>query len=210
MTYQKASRLSAAGTPEEEQKGRMDDAGIEAELLRRIANGERAAFDELYARYSRPLFSYIAKFLRDHGLAEEVLQDAFVKIWRSAHRYDRDLSRPFSWCVLITKRLCIDRIRAAKPVTVTDDPMALKPVEEHRNAERDPSQNVLIEDELSILGEMVERLPESQRSTLQLAMDKGLTQQEISEKLNMPLGTVKTAMRRGMLRLKTMMASSYE
>lgn len=187
-----------------------DDASIEAELIRRIAKRERAAFDELYSRYSRPLFSYIAKFLRDHGLAEEVLQDAFVKIWRSAHRYDRRLSRPFSWCVLITKRLCIDRIRAQKPVTVTDDPMALKPIEQHRQSDRDPSQRVEVKDELSILGEMVERLPDSQRMSLKLAMHKGLTQQEISEQLNMPLGTVKTAMRRGMQRLKTMMASSYE
>ncbi len=188
----------------------MDDASIEAELIRRIARGERAAFDELYARYSRPLFSYIAKFLRDHGLAEEVLQDAFVKIWRSASRYDRSLSRPFSWCVLITKRLCIDRMRAMKPVTVTDDPMALKPVEELRQWEKDPSERVEIEDQLSILGDMMERLPDSQRLSLQLAMDKGLTQQEISAQLDMPLGTVKTAMRRGMQRLKTMMASSYE
>lgn len=188
----------------------MDDASIEAELIRRIARGERAAFDELYARYSRPLFSYIAKFLRDHGLAEEVLQDAFVKIWRSAPRYDRSLSRPFSWCVLITKRLCIDRIRAMKPVTVTDDPMAFRPIDEQRQSEKDPSQRVEIKDQLSILGEMVERLPDSQRLSLQLAMNQGLTQQEISDQLDMPLGTVKTAMRRGMQRLKTMMASSYE
>lgn len=188
----------------------MDDASFEAELIRRIAKGERSAFDQLYARYSRPLFSYINKFLRDHGLAEEVLQDAFVKIWRSASRYDRRLSRPFSWCVLITKRLCIDRIRAMKPVTVTDDPMALKPVSERNQSERDPSERVEVKDELSILSEMVERLPDSQRLTLELAMTKGLTQQEISDQLNMPLGTVKTAMRRGMQRLKTMMATSYE
>lgn len=209
MTSQKASRNSSVRM-ERETTSSMDDASIEAELIRRIARGERSAFDELYARYSRPLFSYIAKFLRDRGLAEEVLQDAFVKIWRSSPRYDRSLSRPFSWCVLITKRLCIDRMRAMKPVTVTDDPMALKPVDEHRQSEKDPSQRVEIDDQLSILGEMVERLPDSQRLSLQLAMNKGLTQQEISNQLDMPLGTVKTAMRRGMQRLKTMMASSYE
>ncbi|MDQ8199939.1 sigma-70 family RNA polymerase sigma factor [Pelagicoccus enzymogenes] len=188
----------------------MDDASIEAELIRRIARQERDAFDELYARYSRPLFSYIAKFLRDRGLAEEVLQDAFVKIWRSAPRYDRSLSRPFSWCVLITKRLCIDRMRAMKPVTVTDDPMALQPVDEQRQSEKYPSERVETDDQLSLLEDMVERLPESQRLSLQLAMRQGLTQQEISDQLNMPLGTVKTAMRRGMQRLKTMMAASYE
>lgn len=188
----------------------MDDASIEAELIRRIALGDRAAFDQLYARYSRPLFSYIAKILRDHGLAEEVLQDAFVKIWRSAPRYDRSLSRPFSWCVLITKRLCIDRIRAFKPVTVTDDPMSLKPFNEQGHHDRDPVDRAEVKDEVTILREMVDRLPDSQRLSLQLVMTQGLTQQEVSEKLNMPLGTVKTAMRRGMQRLKTMMVSSYE
>lgn len=195
---------------EGDEKHTMDDASIEAELLRRIARGDRMAFDQLYARYSRPLFSYIAKFLRDHGLAEEVLQDAFVKIWRSAPRYDRKLSRPFSWCVLITKRLCIDRMRAMKPVTVSEDPVSLIPIDEQRQAERDPSERVQLREQISVLGEMVERLPESQRLSLQLAMNKGLTQQEISEQLDMPLGTVKTAMRRGMQRLKTMMTSSYE
>lgn len=209
MTFRETN--SVEGTRRGRERTRsMDEASIEAELIRRIAKGERSAFDELYSRYSRPLFSYILKFLRDHGLAEEVLQDAFVKIWRSASRYDRSLSRPFSWCVLITKRICIDKIRARKPVTVTDDPVALRPVEEQRQSERDPSEVVEVSDHVSQLSEMVDRLPDSQRATLRLAMRTGLTQQEISDKLDMPLGTVKTAMRRGMQRLKAMMASSHE
>lgn len=188
----------------------MDDASIEAELIRRIAQGEREAFDELYARYSRPLFSYILKFLRDRMLAEEVLQDAFVKIWKTAPRYDPKLSRPFSWSVLVTKRLCIDRLRAMKPVTVAEDPMALQPVENHQTLERAPSETVAIKDEVGILKSMLQKLPDSQRRSLELAMDKGMTQQEISDTLDMPLGTVKTAMRRGMQRLRTMMAMTYE
>lgn len=188
----------------------MDDASIEAELIRRIANEERRAFDELYARYSRPLFSYILKFLKDRMLAEEVLQDAFVKIWKTAPRYDPSLSRPFSWSVLVTKRLCIDRLRAMKPVTVTEDPMALQTGDRRQTGERDPSDVVAIRDEVGILRDMLEKLPDSQKRTLELAMDRGMTQQEISETLDMPLGTVKTAMRRGMQRLRTMMAASYE
>lgn len=188
----------------------MDDASIEAELMRRIAKDERAAFDELYSRYSRPLFSYILKFLRDRMLAEEVLQDAFVKIWKTAPRYNSSLSRPFSWAVLITKRLCIDRLRAMKPVTVTDDPMALQPIENRQTMERAPSEMVAVKDEVGILKAMLLKLPDSQRLSLELAMSRGLTQQEISDRLEMPLGTVKTAMRRGMQRLRTLMAASYE
>ena len=188
----------------------MDDASIEAELIRRVAKGERDAFDELYRRYSRPLFSYIVKFLKDRGLAEEVLQDAFVKIWKTAHRYDPSLSRPFSWSVLITKRLCIDRLRAMKPVTVTEDPMNLQAAEGGQVFERDPSDTVAVRDEIGILRKMLEKLPDAQRNSLELAMNRGLTQQEISDALQLPLGTVKTAMRRGMQRLRTMMAASYE
>ena len=83
----------------------MDDASIEAELMRRIGSGERSAFDELYARYSRPLFSYAFNFLKDRMIAEEVLQDAFVKIRRTASRYNPKLSRPFSLSVQETKLL---------------------------------------------------------------------------------------------------------
>ena len=111
----------------------MDDASIEAELIRRIGAGERSAFDELYARYSRPLFSYAFKFLKDRMIAEEVLQDAFVKIWRTAARYNPKLSRPFSWAVLVTKRLCIDRLRRMKPESVVEDPMALQSAEDKRS-----------------------------------------------------------------------------
>jgi len=189
---------------------RMDSAIVEAELMRRIARGERAAFDQLYARYSRPLFSYILKFLKDYGLAEEVLQDAFVKIWKAAPRYDAKLSRPFSWCVLIAKRLCIDKLRAAKPVSVMEDPVSLIPEEDRRGSEVLPSERAETSDEVSVLQEMVGRLPDSQRRSLQLAMRSGLTQQEISDRLDMPLGTVKTAMRRGMQRLRSMMVSRDE
>lgn len=188
----------------------MDDASIEADLIRRIAKGDRSAFDDLYRRYSRPLFSYIVKFLGDRMLAEEVLQDVFVKIWKTAHRYDPTLSRPFSWSVLITKRLCIDRLRARKPVTVSEDPMAMQATEGSQMHEPDPSDVVALRDEVGILRGLLEKLPESQRSSLELAMDKGMTQQEISDALRLPLGTVKTAMRRGMQRLRTMMAASYE
>ena len=189
----------------------VDEASVEAELLRRVALGDRAAFDELYARYSRPLFAYILKFLKDRMLAEEVLQDAFVKIWKTAFRYDPKLSRPFSWSVLVTKRLCIDRLRAMKPVTVAEDPLALQPLDRRDAGERSPSEAALVRDEIGILRRQLDKLPDSQRQSLLLAMGRGLTQQEISEELNMPLGSVKTAMRRGMLRLKQLMATnSYE
>lgn len=188
----------------------MDDASIEADLLRRIARKDREAFNELYARYSRPLFSYIFKFLRDRMIAEEVLQDAFVKIWRTAERYDPSLSRPFSWAVLVTKRLCIDRLRRMKPETVVEDPTILQEDDGSPDGERSPSEAAVMKDEIGMLQRMLENLPQAQKDSLSLAMSQGLTQREISEMLDMPLGTVKTAMRRGMQRLRQQLAHSYE
>ena len=188
----------------------MDDASIEADLLRRVGMGERPAFDEIYARYSRPLFSYIVKFLRDRSLAEETLQDVFVKIWKTAARYDPALSRPFSWAVLVTKRLCIDKLRRLKPETTMEDPTIMQRPEERGSHTPDPSVSAALVDEVNCLRTMLEKLPDGQRMSLSLAMDQGMTQQEISDTLNMPLGTVKTAMRRGMLRLKQLMSHCYE
>ncbi len=188
----------------------MDQASIEAELIRRIALKEREAFDELYSRYSRPLYSYIYNFLKDRMMAEEVLQDVFMKIWRTAGTYKPALSRPFSWAVLVTKRLCIDRLRRQKPETVVEDPSIYHHPEDANSSERSPSETVVLNDEIGRLKSMLEKLPQAQKDSLSLAMTKGMTQQEISVELDIPLGTVKTAMRRGMQRLKQLMAHSYE
>ena len=190
--------------------GPRDDASIEAELIRRIAAGERGAFDELYSRYSRPLFSYAFKFLHDRMVAEEVLQDAFVKIWRTSPRYNPALSRPFSWAVLVTKRLCIDRLRRMKPESVVEDPTALQSNEAVLSHQRSPSESVAGKEEIVRLRSMLDKLPQAQKDSLSLAISKGLTQQEISDALGMPLGTVKTSMRRGMQRLKQLMSHCYE
>lgn len=190
--------------------GTMDDASKEADLIRRIAGGDRVAFDELYSRYSRPLFSYAFKFLNDRMHAEEVLQDAFVKIWRTSKNYDPNLSRPFSWAVLVTKRLCIDRLRRRKPETLMEDPMVIASTEVATAGMRSPSETTIVREEIGELKRMLGMLPQAQQASLSLAMNQGMTQQEISDTLEMPLGTVKTSMRRGMQRLKQLMAQCYE
>lgn len=188
----------------------MDEASKEAELIRRISLNDREAFDELYQRYSRPLFSYAYKFLKDHSQAEEVIQDAFVKIWRTSKNYNPALSRPFSWAVLVTKRLCIDRFRRRKPETLMEDPLIMQKDDDFNHQERTPDESAAIGEDISRLKDMINQLPKSQMDSLSLALSRGLTQQEISDTLGMPLGTVKTSMRRGMQRLKQLMSHCYE
>src|ERR1043165_4164577 len=83
----------------------------EIALLAAIAGGGRDAFRELYGRYSAPLFSLALRFVGDTGAAEEVLQDTCLKIWRNAHTYDAQKSRPFTWAVTILRRTAIDHLR---------------------------------------------------------------------------------------------------
>ena len=129
----------------------IDQAGFEAELFRRIGQGDRQAFNDLYARYSRPLFSYAFNLLRDRMAAEEVLQDAFVKIWKTASRYDPSLSRPFSWAVLVTKRLCIDRLRRLKPETLAEDPTLYQRPEDRLEEDQTPSERAAVNEEVGRL-----------------------------------------------------------
>lgn len=96
-----------------------DNAAFEADLIRRVALGDRSAFARIYSMYSRPLMSYALRMVRDRMLAEEVLQDVFLRIWKHAKSYDLRLSRPFSWAVLITRRICLDRRRP--PLVVEAD-----------------------------------------------------------------------------------------
>jgi RNA polymerase sigma-70 factor (ECF subfamily) len=111
----------------------------EAQLLAQIATGDRAAFRQLYDRYSRPLFSLAVRMTGDTGAAEELLQDAFLKIWRHADAFDAGKSHPFTWAITITRRRCIDHLRwrRRQPTLTTPDdlPAFAAPDSVHRTAE---------------------------------------------------------------------------
>ncbi len=188
-----------------------DNAAFEAELIRRVALGDRPAFERIYSMYSKPLMSYAMRMVRDHMLAEEVLQDVFLRIWKHAKSYDLRLSRPFSWAVLITRRICLDRLRRRKPPLITeadlirDDQRTPEAVDE-----TNPSDEARRSDDYEMLSEMVASLPFPQRESLELAMQRGLTQSEIAQTLSIPIGTVKTAMHRGTKRLREKMATRHD
>ena len=188
-----------------------DTAAHEAELIRRIALGDRSAFERSYSTYSNPLMAYALRMVRDRMMAEEILQDAIVRIWKHAKSYDLRLSRPFSWAVLITRRICLDRLRRRKPPQITeadlvrDDQQAPEAVDE-----TNPGDEARRSDDYEMLSEMVASLPFPQRESLELAMQRGLTQSEIAQTLSIPIGTVKTAMHRGTKRLREKMAPRHD
>jgi len=190
---------------------RTDNAAFEAELIRRIALGDRSAFERIYSMYSQPLLSFALRMVRDRMLAEEVLQDAFLRIWKHARSYERRLSRPFSWAVLITRRICLDRLRRRRlPLVmeadlIRDDRPAPEAIDENN-----PRDEAGRQEDREVLSEMVASLPFPQRESLELAMRRGLTQSEIAQTLNIPIGTVKTAMHRGTRRLREIRATRHD
>lgn len=178
-----------------------DRATEDARLVARIAAGDRAAFRDLYARYSGPLFSVAVRMLHDTGAAEEALQDTFLKLWRNAASFDPQKARPFTWALTIARRTCIDQLRksARRPhadsLSDPDSPLDLPtPETARRSAEH--------HDDTARLRDALATLPDLQRRALDLALFSGLSHPQIAEKIRQPVGTVKTWIRRGLLQLR--------
>jgi RNA polymerase sigma-70 factor (ECF subfamily) len=169
------------------------------ELLREIGAGDRSAFAQFYDRYSKLLFSIAFKILSDSKEAEDVLQEVFLQIWDKAGQYDSRLGKPVSWAVTLTRNKAIDHIRSSQRRTKLFEAAATElaaPAEEVAN------ESVRDRESAALIGSAVAELPAEQRQAIELAFFRGLTQNEISETLKEPLGTIKARIRRGMLKLR--------
>jgi len=180
----------------------------EACLLAQAGVGDRDAFRLLYARYSAPLFSLAIRLVGDVGDAEEMLQDTFVKIWRNAASYDSRRSRPFTWAVTILRRTCIDHLRRRRRHLFTT------PLSAEAGAPADLSTGETVrqqtearEDSERVLGALAD-VPAIRRRALELALFSEMTQSEIAQRLEQPVGTVKSWIRRGLLELRTTLNDS--
>lgn len=176
----------------------------EAGLLAQAGAGDRAAFRQLYARYSAPLFSLAVRLTGDAGEAEEALQDAFVKIWRNAATFDSRKSRPFTWAVTILRRTCIDllRQRRRRPATLALAAAGDDAAPDHAAGANVRQAAEAREDSARLRGALAE-IPPPRRHALELALFSGLTHAEIARHVAQPVGTVKSWIRRGLLDLRT-------
>jgi RNA polymerase sigma-70 factor, ECF subfamily len=165
----------------------------DGELIERVGDGDRDAFEELYRRYARPVLGLALRRLGDRGRAEDALQDAFAAIWRSASSYDRERGQGGAWLYTVARNAVVDgaRRRPEPPMEPPDEP----------SHERGPAERA----EAAWLSWRVhgalERLPEHERPVIELAYWGGLSQSEISQFLDVPLGTVKTRTRSALARL---------
>lgn len=157
----------------------------EALMIVSLAAGDRGEpLERLIDRYGGPLFGYGMRLLNDRGMAEELVQDTFVKVWRGAGRFDPDRGSPRAWIYSIARNSAIDlkRRRSARPLDLNDPgPEVFGATEPHEHL----VERIEVRDALS-------GLSEDHRTVLELSYDEGLTQAEIADHLSIPLGTVKT------------------
>ncbi|MDP7006361.1 MAG: sigma-70 family RNA polymerase sigma factor [Phycisphaerales bacterium] len=168
-------------------------------LMRRVAIGEEDAIAELYDRYGALVFKLSIQFLSNNTEAEDAVQEIFVRLWKTADRFDPRKAKLVTWVMLITRRHLIDRIRRK-----TVRPKSYELGEQHQvSATEQPKQsNVLLHERNAAIWEALQALPEMQRTVIERAYFQGFTLREVSLQIDAPLGTVKSALSRGLLRLR--------
>ena len=182
-----------------------DDRTVELDLLARITKRERAAFEQLYTRYSNILYATAMKFLKEDADAQDVVQDVFIQIWDKAKLYDPAKGKPLTWALTMTRNRSIDRIRAIQRRTRLRDDFEKETVADESAGIREALSGVDASERTQILRDAVGRLSPEQRKVIDLAFFGGLTQSEIADRLGEPLGTVKARARRGRMKLKELL-----
>ena len=178
----------------------------DAQLLALVTRGENWALAELYDRYARLVFAIALKILNDRASAEEIVQQVFIKVWRSARDYRVERGKFTTWMMSIAQHQCIDELRRRR-VRPVIQPGAEELLSELASDD-DPAQAVQFTFELTRVREALQQIPAEQRMVIELAFWGGLTQQEIAIYCHSPLGTVKTRLRLGMQRLKRLLQES--
>jgi len=180
-----------------------DRTPTDLELLERIQAGDADALDILYGRYAPPVYSLVWRVLQSTEEAEDVALDVFWQIWRQADRYDPSRGAPPAWIFTVARSRAIDRLRARhrredRTVSFDDPGTNLDPLDE----EAAPDQVASFRQTRDAVREAMNSLSPVQREAVELAFFKGLTHVEIARKLRQPLGTVKTRIRQGLIRLR--------
>jgi RNA polymerase sigma-70 factor (ECF subfamily) len=165
----------------------------EDELMRRIRDGDHAAFDELHRRFARPLFGFALRRLRDPARAEDATQEIFAAVWRSAAGYRPERGAVAPWLWAIARNAIVDETRKGfEPPAVAEDLPSGEP---------GPPEQAESEWVRRRVHRALQELPGQQRTLIELAYWGGLSQAEIAARLGIPLGTVKTRTRAGLARL---------
>jgi RNA polymerase sigma-70 factor, ECF subfamily len=173
----------------------------DVELLHSVSHGDEAALARLYDRHRAVLFGLLLRILNNRDEAEDVLQDVFIQVWRRAGDFDASRGKPFTWLVTLARSRAIDRLRSLGSRQRT----ALNAAENEAEQVSDALADTARSEQRQIVERALAELPDDQRHALVLAYLDGMTQSEIATVLGTPLGTIKTRMRSGMNKLRTLL-----
>ena len=172
-------------------------------VLRRVAEGDRGAFSELYHATSLKLFGIIFRILRRREPAEEILQEVYCKIWEHAGSFDASRASPITWMAAIARNRALDEVRKREPAFVTDDSGVFEVIDPGKL----PSEQLELSEELRRLETCFEGLDKERREAIKLAYLDGFSRQELADQFHQPVGTIKTWLHRGLKQLKDCLGS---
>jgi len=169
------------------------------ELLLRVAQGEQAAFSGLYDLIAPRMLGLVRHVLRDHSQSEEVTQEVLLEVWQTAARFDPNKGKAVTWMLTMAHRRAIDRVRSSQSSRNRDTKIGIRDLDREFDS---VSENVEIRLEHETVKKAMTRLTELQRQAVELAYYGGYSHSEVAEMLSVPIGTVKTRLRDGMIRLR--------
>lgn len=172
-------------------------------LLVATADGNEDAFARLYDRFAPRVFGLVRKVVRDPGLSQDTMQEVMTELWRTSPRFDPSRGNAVSWILTLAHRRAVDAVRREQSARNRADAVGRE--EDAARPFDDVSEAVTMADEHSQIRRALDALTDLQRQAIELAYFEGMTYREVAENLGVPLGTVKTRMRDGMIRLRDTM-----
>lgn len=176
----------------------------DGEVLRRIAQGDEHALGVLYDRFGATIYALAIRIVGQQADAEEVAMESFAQVWRDAPKFDASRGSVAAWLCVIARTRALDLLRSHSRRQRLSDSAAREPV-----AERIEGMGVLDEERRMQVATALAGLPPAQREAIELAYYQGLSQSEIADRLQQPLGTIKTRMRAGMQKLRDLLHGYY-
>jgi len=174
----------------------------EIEIIEGIARKSERSLGDLYDLYGSLCFRIIYRITRDRMLSEELLQNVFIKIWENAESYASRKGSVYSWITAITRNLAIDKIRSKEYRDGLQKSEASEDVAGYDSpADRNGLQSILLDETAERVTKAMNQIPPEQKLVIEMSFFEGMTHTEISEALELPLGTIKTRMRQGLIKL---------
>ncbi len=172
-------------------------------LVASVAQGDRAAFEQLYAATRAKLYGVVLRILRRHDLADEVIQETYLKIWGSAGSFDPQRASPITWMATIARNRAIDLVRKRSEASIEEEPEAMDVAADTPN----PLAARELSEDLKRLTNCIDKLDAERQQMVMLAYYSGLSRDQLAAKFNKPVNTIKTWLRRSLIEIRECLGS---